>query len=47
MTRLVDRARLGHLQAAEQERFVTTHPRSAEMSERAAKHLVAGVPNSG
>ncbi len=46
MSRVIDRALLAELYGLEKTRFVSTHPRSAEMSERAAQHLVAGVPNS-
>ncbi|MFZ9290977.1 MAG: transaminase [Ilumatobacteraceae bacterium] len=40
----VDRARLASLMRDEEERFVRSHPRSRERAERAARHLVAGVP---
>jgi glutamate-1-semialdehyde 2,1-aminomutase len=46
MTRVVDRTRLSDLDASEQEQFISGHQRSAAMSQRAAEHLVAGVPNS-
>jgi glutamate-1-semialdehyde 2,1-aminomutase len=41
---MLDRDRLTGLLAAESERFVTTHPRSAELHERALGPLIAGVP---
>lgn len=40
----VDRTRLQALMAAEQERFERAHPRSAALAERAAAHLLGGVP---
>ncbi len=39
-------ARLPELQAAEQARFVAARPRSAELAERARRHLPGGVPMS-
>jgi glutamate-1-semialdehyde 2,1-aminomutase len=41
---MLDRDRLTGLLAAESERFVATHPRSAELHERALGPLIAGVP---
>lgn len=40
----IDRDRLAALQAAEESRFVETHPRSAELAEQARGSLLAGVP---
>jgi glutamate-1-semialdehyde 2,1-aminomutase len=44
MPAMFDRDRLGDLLAAEGERFVADHPRSAELHRRAVGPLVAGVP---
>jgi glutamate-1-semialdehyde 2,1-aminomutase len=44
MPAMIDRDRLGDLLAAEGERFVADHPRSAELHRRAVGPLVAGVP---
>ena len=41
---MIDRARLAALRADEERRFVDTHPRSGELSERAGDSLLAGVP---
>lgn len=41
---MLDRTRLADLRAAEEERFGTTHPRSAELAARARGPLLAGVP---
>ncbi len=41
---MIDRARLSELRAAEERRFVETHPRSGELSARADGALLAGVP---
>ncbi len=41
---MLDRARLADLRAAEEERFSTTHRRSAELAARARGPLLAGVP---
>jgi glutamate-1-semialdehyde 2,1-aminomutase len=41
---MLDRDRLTGLLAAESERFVASHPRSAELHERALGPLIAGVP---
>lgn len=40
----IDRSRLAQLHAIEEQRFVDTHPRSAELAQGARSHLVAGVP---
>ncbi len=40
----IDRERLGSLLADEQERFVRSHPRSAERFAEARRHLLGGVP---
>ena len=40
----IDRAVLGRLTAAEQERFATQHPRSAALVDRARSCMVGGVP---
>jgi glutamate-1-semialdehyde 2,1-aminomutase len=42
--RTVDRGRLAELMESERRRFVETHPRSAELFERAKRTLLAGVP---
>src|SRR5215211_3077701 len=42
--RKLDRERLGALLGREQQRFLTTHPRSADLHERARRSLLAGVP---
>jgi len=41
---VLDRARLADLRTAEEERFSSGHPRSAELSARARGPLLAGVP---
>jgi glutamate-1-semialdehyde 2,1-aminomutase len=41
---MIDRARLETSLAAEERRFVTTHPRSHALFERATRSLLAGVP---
>jgi glutamate-1-semialdehyde 2,1-aminomutase len=41
---MIDRTRLAGLRAAEERRFVETHPRSQDLSRRAAESLLAGVP---
>src|SRR6478735_10557845 len=41
---MIDRARLAALRAAEEDRFVRAHPRSAELATRASLSLLAGVP---
>jgi glutamate-1-semialdehyde 2,1-aminomutase len=41
---MIDRTRLATLQAAEERRFVETHPRSQDLAERGAASLLAGVP---
>src|SRR6478752_5949838 len=41
---MIDRARLAALRAAEEDRFVRAHPRSAELATRAGLSLLAGVP---
>lgn len=41
---MIDRARLAQLHAAEEQRFVDLHPRSAELASAAGEHLLAGVP---
>ena len=46
MTQVVDRVRLREQYRLERERFAELHPRSMALAERAAEHLVAGVPNS-
>jgi glutamate-1-semialdehyde 2,1-aminomutase len=40
----VDRTRLAELMAAERERFVAGHPRSAALAAEARSHLLGGVP---
>jgi len=42
--RKLDRERLGALLGREQQRFLTAHPRSADLHERARRSLLAGVP---
>jgi glutamate-1-semialdehyde 2,1-aminomutase len=42
--RSVDRARLKALLSSEQDRFVASHPRSAELAAEARRHLLGGVP---
>src|SRR3954453_18858681 len=44
MTKEIDRDRLHELLRAEEERFVTEHPRSQELFERGRRALLAGVP---
>jgi glutamate-1-semialdehyde 2,1-aminomutase len=41
---MISRERLGTLRAAEEQRFVDLHPRSAELAARARGPLLAGVP---
>ncbi|MFT4286341.1 transaminase [Nocardioides sp.] len=41
---MIDRDRLAALRAAEEERFLATHPRSAELATAARGSLLAGVP---
>ena len=41
---MINRQHLAELQVAEEQRFISTHPRSAEMAAQAATHLLAGVP---
>lgn len=41
---MIDRSRLSQLHAAEEERFVASHPRSAALAEQARGSLLAGVP---
>ncbi len=41
---MIDRQRLAQLQAAEEQLFIDTHPRSAELAAEARTHLLAGVP---
>jgi len=41
---MVDRTRIASLRAQEDDRFVASHPRSAELAERARGPLLAGVP---
>ena len=41
---MIDRDRLRTLRTAEEQRFVETHPRSAELAEEARGSLLAGVP---
>ena len=41
---MIDRARLAALRAAEEDRFVRAHPRSAELATKAGLSLLAGVP---
>ena len=41
---MIDRDRLQALHQAEEQRFVTDHPRSAALAEEASGHLLAGVP---
>jgi glutamate-1-semialdehyde 2,1-aminomutase len=41
---MVDRTRIASLRAQEDDRFVATHPRSAELAEQARGPLLAGVP---
>ena len=41
---MIDRARLAELTRRELDRFAATHPRSRELSERARRSLVGGVP---
>ena len=42
----VNRSRLKEQYRQEQQQFIERHPRSVEMADLAARHLVAGVPNS-
>ncbi len=44
MGRVIDRTRLAGLLEGEEARFARTHPRSRELAETAARHLLAGVP---
>jgi glutamate-1-semialdehyde 2,1-aminomutase len=41
---VIDRGRLRTLHRAEEQRFVTDHPRSATLAEEARAHLLSGVP---
>jgi len=41
---MIDRQRLAELQAAEEQLFIDSHPRSAELATEARTHLLAGVP---
>ncbi len=41
---MIDRTRIASLRAEEDDRFVATHPRSAELADRARGPLLAGVP---
>jgi glutamate-1-semialdehyde 2,1-aminomutase len=41
---MINRQHLAELQATEEQRFITSHPRSAEMAAEARTHLLAGVP---
>jgi glutamate-1-semialdehyde 2,1-aminomutase len=41
---MINRQRLAELHATEEQRFIDTHPRSAEMAAQAKTHLLAGVP---
>jgi glutamate-1-semialdehyde 2,1-aminomutase len=41
---MIDRHHLAQLQAAEEQRFIDTHPRSGELAAQARTHLLAGVP---
>lgn len=41
---MIDRDRLAALREAEEDRFRTTHPRSAELADEARRSLLAGVP---
>jgi glutamate-1-semialdehyde 2,1-aminomutase len=41
---VIDRDRLQALHQAEEQRFITDHPRSAALAEEASEHLLAGVP---
>jgi glutamate-1-semialdehyde 2,1-aminomutase len=41
---VIDRERLAALHAAEEDRFIETHPRSAELAAQARGPLLAGVP---
>ena len=41
---MIDRTRLADLRAAEEQRFIDLHPRSAELAEQARGPLLAGVP---
>ena len=44
MESTVDRGRLRELMGREEDRFVASHPRSAELFERGKENLLAGVP---
>ncbi len=44
MTATIDRDRLAALKAREDELFITRHPRSRELFERAGAHMLDGVP---
>ena len=44
MATTIDRARLGSLLASESERFISAHPVSAQLHQRALGPLIAGVP---
>jgi glutamate-1-semialdehyde 2,1-aminomutase len=41
---MIDRTRLAALHRDEEDRFVSTHPRSAALADRARRSLLAGVP---
>ena len=44
MTQVLDRSLLAELRSAEEDRFASGHPRSADLAERARGPLLAGVP---
>jgi glutamate-1-semialdehyde 2,1-aminomutase len=44
LTQVLDRSLLAELRAAEEDRFASGHPRSADLAERARGPLLAGVP---
>jgi glutamate-1-semialdehyde 2,1-aminomutase len=41
---MIDRGRLTEMHRVETERFVSSHPRSRELFDRASEHLLGGVP---
>jgi glutamate-1-semialdehyde 2,1-aminomutase len=41
---MIDRQRLAHLHAQEEQRFIEQHPKSAAMAAEAKQHLLGGVP---
>ncbi len=41
---MIDRRKLAHLRATEEQRFLDLHPRSGELAAQAGKSLLAGVP---